>query len=116
MSGKCDMSDEHRMSKEDMDEIKNFIRTVGEELAKTVVTTEMEAIARAHMHEEFRVLGIDASTVDGVRSFQSNMATLYRLRKLSEKVGLTIILSVVTIATGGTATIIWQSLKDGVSK
>lgn len=103
---------EHNMSKEDMDEIKSFIRTVGEELANTVATTKMEAIARAHVREEFKMLGIDAATVDGVRSFQSNMATLYRLRKMSEKIGLAIILTIFTVMTGGVVTLIWSAIKS----
>lgn len=103
---------DHNMSKDDMDEIKAFIRTVGEELAGTVATTKMEAIARAHVQEAFKMLGIDGGTVDGVRSFQSNMATLYRLRKLSEKIGLAIILTVFTIMTGGVVTLIWNTIKS----
>ena len=102
---------EHNMSKEDMSEIKAFIRVVGEELAGTVATAKMEAITRAHTQEEFKVLGIDASTVEGVRSFQANMATLYRLRKVSEKIGLAIILTFFTILTGGIVSLIWQTIK-----
>jgi hypothetical protein len=102
---------EHNMSKKDMEEIKAFIRVVGEELAGTVATTKMEAIARAHTQEEFRILGVDASTDEGVRAFQANMATLYRLRKVSEKIGLAIILTFFTIITGGILTMIWQAIK-----
>lgn len=102
---------DHNMSKDDMEEIKTFIRAVGEELAGTVATTKMEAIARAHTQEEFRILGVDASTVEGVRAFQANMATLYRLRKVSEKIGLAIILTFFTILTGGIISLAWQSIK-----
>ncbi|MCK5013224.1 MAG: hypothetical protein KAS66_05350 [Candidatus Omnitrophica bacterium] len=104
---------EHNMSKEDMDEIKAFIRDVGEELAGTVATTKMEAIARAHVQEEFRMLGVDASTADGVKEFQANMATLDRLRRVSEKIGLTIILTFFTVLTGGIISLIWQSIGGG---
>jgi len=102
---------EQNMSKDDMDEIKAFIRTVGEDLANTVAITKMEAIARAHVQEAFKMLGIDAATVEGVRSFQSNMATLYRLRKLSEKIGLAVILTIFTIVTGGVVSLIWNAMK-----
>ena len=100
------------MSPHDMEEIKGFIRRVGQELSATVATSKMEAIARVHVQEEFRGLtGVDLENAKDVREFMENMAFLHKFRALSEKVGATIILTVVTLTTVGVAGIIWSTMK-----
>jgi hypothetical protein len=68
-------------------------------------------VARSTVREVFAVLGIDAANPEDIRHFQANMAYLWRLRKLSEKIGMTIILTAAALITGGVITVLWEALK-----
>ena len=70
-----------------------------------------EAATRKALKETFTVLGIDIGDADEIRHFQANMAWVFRFRRLSEKVGTTVILTLVTLTTGGIAKLIWDAMK-----
>lgn len=70
-----------------------------------------EEVAEETVRRTFTMLGIDVHDADEVRHFQANMQWVFRFRRLSEKVGATIILTVVTVATGGLLTLIWDGIK-----
>lgn len=69
-----------------------------------------EEVAEATIRRTFTMLGVDIDDPDEIRHFQANMAWVFRFRRLSEKVGATIILTVVTAATGGILTLVWDSI------
>lgn len=69
-------------------------------------------VADEAVRQTFARLGIDIEEADEIRHFQANMQWVFRFRRLSEKVGATIILTVVTALTGGVLTLIW----DGIAK
>ncbi len=71
------------------------------------------AVAKEAVRETFVALGIDIGDPDDLRHFRANMAFLWRLRKTSEKVGLTIILTIVTVVTGGALAVIWDAIRNG---
>lgn len=68
-----------------------------------------EAAAEA-VHETFAALGIDISEADEIRHFQANMAWVFRFRRLSERVGSSLILAIVTTITGLGITWLWDRL------
>ena len=68
-------------------------------------------VASATVKETFTALGIDISDPDEIRHFQANMAWVFRFRRLSEKVGATVILTLATIITGGVAKLVWDAIK-----
>lgn len=70
-------------------------------------------VADEAVRQTFARLGIDIDEADEIRHFQANMAWVFRFRRLSEKVGATIILTIVTVLTGGVLTLIWNSIKGG---
>lgn len=67
--------------------------------------------ASAAVKRTFTALGIDIDDADEIRHFQANMAWVWRFRRSSEKVGTAIILTVVTLLTGGIVKIIWDGIK-----
>lgn len=69
-----------------------------------------EEVAEETVRRTFAMLGIDIHDADEVRHFQANMQWVFRFRRLSEKVGATIILTVVTALTGGVLTLIWDAI------
>ncbi len=69
-----------------------------------------EEVAEATLQRAFTMLGIDIRDPDEVRHFQANMQWVFRFRRLSERVGSAIILTVVTAATGGILTLVWDSI------
>lgn len=69
-------------------------------------------VARSTVREVFAVLGIDVANPEDIRHFQANMAYLWRLRKLSEKIGMTIILTAAALITGGVVTVLWEALRS----
>ncbi len=100
------------MASKDMDEIKEFIRKVGVELAGQIQTSRMEDIAKQHVHDGLKeVLGIDSELTGEVRDLRANMNFVRSFRKASEKVGMSIILTVTSILTVGLAAAIWRGLK-----
>ena len=88
------------------------------------VTGEMneatQAIAREAGREGardvLRSLGIDPTDADEVRHFQANMAWVFRFRRMSERVGITIIVTVVGIVTGGIVGLVWNGIRSGAPK
>jgi len=78
------------------------------------VTEATKALAREAAQEAlnqmFVRLGIDINDPDEIRHFQANMAWVCRFRRLSEKVGTTIIVTIVTALTGGVLTLIWSAI------
>lgn len=72
----------------------------------------ISAIAAKHAVQELmKTMNIDVTNIEEVRHFQANMMFIWRLRKISEKLGLTIILTAGAIITGGVFTIIWDAVK-----
>lgn len=69
-----------------------------------------EGIAKATVRETFAVMGIDVDDPAELRTLHANFAFVYRLRKMSERVGATVIVVVVTAITGGILGMIWKSL------
>jgi len=69
-----------------------------------------EAATRA-VDEAWGRLGINPYDADEIRHFQANMQWVYRFRHLSEKVGATIILTLVTLLTGAIATVVWDAFR-----
>lgn len=78
-----------------------------DELDRTIA----EDAAKATVKEMFTLLGIDVNNPDEIRHFRANMAWVFKFRRLSEKVGTTVILTIVTIVTGGFAKIVWDAVK-----
>ena len=73
----------------------------------------ISAIAAKHAVEELmKTIGIDVTQTEEIRHFQANMMFLMRLRRISEKLGLTIILTAGAIITGGVITLIWDVVKS----
>ena len=70
-----------------------------------------EEVSEVTVKKTFTALGIDVTDADEIRHFQANMAWVFRFRRLSEKVGATVLLTLVTLVTGGVAKLIWDSLK-----
>ena len=77
---------------------------------------EMKLIATTASKETvvqvFTMLGVDINDAASIRSFQANMVTIYKFRKMSEKVGMVMILTFVTLITGGFAKIIWDAVRN----
>jgi hypothetical protein len=71
-----------------------------------------EQVADATVRKTFAALGIDITEADEIRHFQANMAWVFRFRRLSEKVGAAVIITLVTLITGGVASLVWDSLKN----
>lgn len=65
------------------------------------------------VRETFAVLGIDIENAADMRQFQANMAWVQRFRRLSEKVGSAVIVTVVTILTGGAVHVLISHLRSG---
>lgn len=68
--------------------------------------------AKEAVDETFTKLGIDVNDAASIRSFQANMGTMYKFRKNSEKVGMAVILTTVTLLTGGFLKIAWDAMKS----
>ena len=68
-------------------------------------------VSKATAAEIFRGLGVNINDADEVRRFQANMAWLFRFRRLSERVGTTVIITLVTLMTGGVLKGVWDSFK-----
>lgn len=62
------------------------------------------------VQETFKALGIDIEEADEIRHFQANMAWVFRFRRLSERVGSSLILAIVTTITGLCITWLWDRL------
>lgn len=60
----------------------------------------------------FTALGIDTEDADEISHFQANMAWVFQFRHLSEKVGTTVILRLITLTTGGIAKLVWDAMKS----
>lgn len=75
-----------------------------------------EETARATVRETFAALGVDVSTAEGLRDFQRTWDWAQRYRRLSEKVGSTMVLTVVTVLTGGALTALWVGLQSKIGK
>ncbi|MBI2240306.1 MAG: hypothetical protein HYU59_05820 [Magnetospirillum gryphiswaldense] len=67
-------------------------------------------VADEVVSQVFTRLGIDINDADEIRHFQANMQWVFRFRRLSEKVGATIILTIVTALTGGVLTLVWDAI------
>ncbi|MCP4536926.1 MAG: hypothetical protein GY832_07245 [Chloroflexi bacterium] len=67
--------------------------------------------AAAAVKRTFTALGIDIEDSDEIRHFQANRTWVRRFRRLSENVGTAVILTLVTLLTGGIAKLVWDSLK-----
>lgn len=67
-------------------------------------------VADEVVSQVFARLGIDINDTDEIRHFQANMQWVFRFRRLSEKVGATIILTIVTAVTGGIVTLLWDAV------
>ena len=74
-----------------------------------------EAAAQA-VRAAFKALGVDITQADEIRHFQANMAWVFRFRRLSEKVGTAVIVTVFTLITGGFLKLAWDAItkKGGV--
>lgn len=66
--------------------------------------------AKKAVQDTFAKFGIDINSVEEIRHFQANMGFIFRFRKLSEKVGATIILTIATICTGGILALFWDTI------
>jgi hypothetical protein len=71
------------------------------------IQTLIRETARTAVKETFIALGAD---VENPLEMQEDFAWMRRYRQLCEKVGSRIVLSVVTILTGGIAAAIWANL------
>ena len=100
------MSNEREiMSREEM---KLYIQEcVSEQLPK------ISEASRSGVTDAFAKIGVDINDKDEIRHFQANMMFVFRFRRLSEKVGATIILTAVTLITGGIVKLIWDGVKKG---
>lgn len=67
--------------------------------------------AGAAVKRTFTALGIDIEDADEIRHFQANMAWVWRFRRLSEKVGTAVILTIVTLFSGGIVKLIWDAIR-----
>lgn len=100
------------MARKDMDELKQHIERVGEELANKIRKTKMEDIAKAHVNAGIKeVFGIDVSITGEVRELRSNMNFIRDLQRVSGRVGMTVILTIAAILTGGLIAVIVKGLK-----
>jgi hypothetical protein len=72
-----------------------------------------DAAAAATVKRTFTALGIDIEDADEIRHFQANMAWVWRFRRLSEKVGAAVILTIVTLLTGGLVKLVLDAMKVG---
>ncbi len=100
------------MNRDDMSEIKQSIRDVGDELAGKIQTSRMREIARESVHSGLKdVFGVDSDITGEVRDVRASMAFVRSFRRASEKVGMSIILTLASILTVGVAAAIWRGLK-----
>ena len=76
------------------------------EMKLIAVTAAKEAV-----DETFTKLGIDINDAASIRSFQTTIGTMYKFRKNAEKVGMAVILTTVTLVTGGFIKIIWDVMR-----
>lgn len=58
-------------------------------------------------------LGFDVTDPEEVRRFQANIGFVFRLRRISEKVGSTIVVTVVVAMTSGIVALIWDKFHKG---
>lgn len=100
------------MARKDMDELKQHIEHVGEELADKIRKTKMEDIAKAHVDAGIKeVFGIDTTISREVRELRSNMNFIRDLQRISGRVGMTMILTIAAILTGGLIAVIVKGFK-----
>lgn len=68
--------------------------------------------AKEAVDQTFIKLGIDINNASSIRSFQANQGHMYKMRKLYEKVGAVVVITFVTIVTGGFLSLIWDAMKS----
>lgn len=73
---------------------------------------EVEEVVGATVKRIFTGLGVDIDNADEIRHFQANMAFLFRWRRISEKVGMAIIVTIFTLLTGGLLKLVWDVVKS----
>ena len=59
------------------------------------------------LNKTFALLGVDTTDFDHVQEFRDSLAWVRKYRVVSEKVGSHVILTMLTILSGGVATAIW---------
>jgi len=78
--------------------------------------TEIELIAErvsdVTVTKTFKALGLDINDSEDIRHFQANMAWVFRFRRLSERIGTTVIVTVFTVLTGGILKLAYEALKS----
>ena len=74
-----------------------------EDIAARAAKTAVEGV--------LETLGIDVTDAGEIRHFQANMMHLTRWRRMSQKVGMAVILTVVALATGGVVKVFWEGVK-----
>lgn len=72
------------------------------EIKELIESSTEEAINRT-----FALLGVDTDSFDHVQEFRDGLAWVKKYRGMSEKVGSHVILTMLTILSGGIATAIW---------
>ena len=58
-------------------------------------------------------LGFDVTDPEEVRRFQANIGFVFRLRRMSERVGSAIVMTVVVAATSGIVALVWDKFHKG---
>lgn len=104
------MSDDNKMFTRD-----ELIAAIHEAAAEFNLKEKLEHITK-RQDDTFKLLSVDPDSISEIRTFQANMAFLHKFRSLSEKVGATMILTIVIGATGGIATLVWNTIKSGGGK
>ena len=57
--------------------------------------------------------GFDVTNPEEVRRFQANMGFVFRMRRMSEKVGSAIVVTVVVAMTSGIVALVWDKFHKG---
>lgn len=72
------------------------------------------AAATKAIHETFRLLGVDVADQKSVNEFRSDLVHARRLRRLSERVGATIIFAIATAIAVALGSWIWDGVKHSI--
>ena len=82
------------------------------EEAEQIAAKAAQQAAHRTVAELFEHFDVDISNPESLREFRENINWAGRYRKLSEQVGSRMIITVMTIFTGGVLALIWNSIKS----